>query len=344
MFGDILNARREADTFIKCINGQENNYCRTNTNNNYKQNDRNSQEERLVISPNDLYDQYQSELNKINENKKAINRLMMITNLKVIYSVRKSKIHHSNQSLFNYGFVIEGNALVHCLSDEIKDIFYELINKSRSVICCRCTPIQKSNIVEFIKQKSGQICLAIGDGGNDVNMIKKANIGVGIFGKEGHQAAYNSDYAIGQFKYLKHLLFYHGRYILLRNAYFIYFFFYKGILFCFPNFIYGFYTGFSGTNFYDFVWFTFYTGLISTAPPVIYMVFEEDINVSFDANPELRELLPDIYKEFRDSASFNVGKYFIVFALGMIHSAILFLWSIYAFDKGIVDCEGRVSL
>lgn len=41
------------------------------------------------------------------------------------------------------------------------------------------------------------ITLAIGDGANDVNMIQKAHIGIGIFGKEGYQAASNSDYAIG---------------------------------------------------------------------------------------------------------------------------------------------------
>ena len=28
--------------------------------------------------------------------------------------------------------------------------------------------------------------LAIGDGGNDVNMIMSAHIGIGIFGKEGY--------------------------------------------------------------------------------------------------------------------------------------------------------------
>lgn len=41
------------------------------------------------------------------------------------------------------------------------------------------------------------VTLAIGDGGNDVNMIQRAHIGIGIFGKEGYQAAGNSDYAIG---------------------------------------------------------------------------------------------------------------------------------------------------
>lgn len=39
--------------------------------------------------------------------------------------------------------------------------------------------------------------LAIGDGANDVNMIQRAHVGIGIFGMEGYQAAGNSDYAIG---------------------------------------------------------------------------------------------------------------------------------------------------
>lgn len=39
--------------------------------------------------------------------------------------------------------------------------------------------------------------LAIGDGGNDVRMIQKADIGVGISGREGLQAARAADYSIG---------------------------------------------------------------------------------------------------------------------------------------------------
>jgi phospholipid-translocating ATPase len=33
---------------------------------------------------------------------------------------------------------------------------------------------------------TSKVTLAIGDGANDVNMIKKAHIGIGIFGKEGY--------------------------------------------------------------------------------------------------------------------------------------------------------------
>jgi phospholipid-transporting ATPase len=41
------------------------------------------------------------------------------------------------------------------------------------------------------------VTLSIGDGANDVNMITQAHVGVGIFGKEGQQAARSADYAIG---------------------------------------------------------------------------------------------------------------------------------------------------
>jgi P-type E1-E2 ATPase len=52
--------------------------------------------------------------------------------------------------------------------------------------------------------------LAIGDGGNDINMIQTANIGVGIFGNEGNQAAAFSDYAVANYKSLRRLIFWHG--------------------------------------------------------------------------------------------------------------------------------------
>jgi phospholipid-translocating ATPase len=42
----------------------------------------------------------------------------------------------------------------------------------------------------------GRITLAIGDGANDVNMIQRAHLGVGIMGKEGNQASQFADFAI----------------------------------------------------------------------------------------------------------------------------------------------------
>lgn len=40
-----------------------------------------------------------------------------------------------------------------------------------------------------MKKATGEVTLGIGDGGNDVIMIQNSDVGVGIIGKEGQQAA-----------------------------------------------------------------------------------------------------------------------------------------------------------
>lgn len=90
----------------------------------------------------------------------------------------------------------------------------------RSVIACRLTPTQKREIVRLVKKDSvpKATTLAIGDGANDVSMILEGNVGVGIFGKEGRQAANNADFAIGEFKFLRRLVLVHGRWNYIRQS------------------------------------------------------------------------------------------------------------------------------
>jgi phospholipid-translocating ATPase len=49
-------------------------------------------------------------------------------------------------------------------------------------------------------------------------MIQEANVGVGLFGLEGSQAAMSADYAFGQFRFLTRLLLVHGRWSYVRIA------------------------------------------------------------------------------------------------------------------------------
>lgn len=77
---------------------------------------------------------------------------------------------------------------------------------------CRCSPTQKADIVKLLKVYSGGKRIAsVGDGGNDVGMILEADVGIGIEGKEGMQAALASDFSITQFSHLKKLILWHGR-------------------------------------------------------------------------------------------------------------------------------------
>ncbi len=66
-----------------------------------------------------------------------------------------------------------------------KDYEAELANLAKycdAVVCCRLLPIQKAEVVRIVRTYLNKITLSIGDGANDVPMIKTAHIGVGLFG------------------------------------------------------------------------------------------------------------------------------------------------------------------
>ena len=77
-------------------------------------------------------------------------------------------------------------------------------------------------------------------------MIQKANVGVGISGNEGLQAANNSDFAIGQFSYLARLLFVHGAWNYTRISKVILYSFYKNICLYIIELWFAFYNYWSG--------------------------------------------------------------------------------------------------
>ncbi len=47
----------------------------------------------------------------------------------------------------------------------------------------------QAKVVKLMREATDDVTVAIGDGANDVSMIHAAHVGVGIFGKEGTQAA-----------------------------------------------------------------------------------------------------------------------------------------------------------
>jgi len=101
--------------------------------------------------------------------------------------------------------------------------------------------------VRLIKDDDPQILtLAIGDGANDVSMIREAHIGIGLYGNEGMNAVQSSDFALGEFKFLWRLLMHHGRLCYLRNAEVILYFFYKNLVMTAPHLFFSIMCGFSG--------------------------------------------------------------------------------------------------
>lgn len=151
-----------------------------------------------------------------------------------------SRINENMEQLdkkLSYALIVSGDALIHALKPAIASTLMELASQCDAVLCCRVSPKQKQEVVSLVRKERPQVTtLAIGDGANDVNMITAAHVGIGIKGVEGQQAARASDYAIGEFKFLRRLLLYHGREAYRRNAILICYNFYKNVILVLPQF------------------------------------------------------------------------------------------------------------
>uniref|UniRef100_A0A670KFG6 P-type phospholipid transporter n=1 Tax=Podarcis muralis TaxID=64176 RepID=A0A670KFG6_PODMU len=193
--------------------------------------------------------------------------------------------------------------------------FVELATTCQAVICCRVTPKQKALIVQMVKRHKKAISLAIGDGANDVNMIKTADIGVGISGQEGMQAVQCSDYALAQFRYLERLLFVHGRWSYLRICKFLRYFFYKTFAGMMVQIWFAFYTGFTAQPLLE-GWFLALYNVFYTSYPVLCMgLFEQDVS----AKKSLQ--FPELYKAGQKDRFFN----FRIFCLCFVHGSFVSL-------------------
>ncbi|XP_032568818.1 phospholipid-transporting ATPase ID isoform X3 [Chiroxiphia lanceolata] len=217
-----------------------------------------------------------------------------------------------------YALVINGHSLAHALEADMEVEFLETACACKAVICCRVTPLQKAQVVELVKKYKKAVTLAIGDGANDVNMIKTAHIGVGISGQEGIQAVLASDYSFSQFKFLQRLLLVHGRWSYLRMCKFLCYFFYKNFAFTMVHFWFGFFCGFSAQTVYDQYFITLYN-IVYTSLPVLAMgVFDQDV-------PEQRSMeYPKLYEPGQLNLLFNKREFFICIAQGIYTSVLMF--------------------
>ena len=129
--------------------------------------------------------------------------------------------------------------------------FIQFAKEFKAVVACRLQPMQKKELVHLLKTECGQITLAIGDGNNDVAMIKEAHVGVGIAGVEGTQAVSNADFSINQFKLLLQLMMVHGRWAYMRLGLIVTYFFDKNVVFSYAMISNAFVTGFSAVSMYD---------------------------------------------------------------------------------------------
>jgi len=241
-------------------------------------------------------------------------------------SVSASSLHHDD---------------VGATEEQLEDLrrkFFFLASVSKSVVFARAQPAMKKKMVTEIQARvPAAVTLAIGDGANDTDMITAAHIGVGIAGVEGTAATNSADYAIGTFRMLHTLLFVHGYWSYQRVSNLVNFIFYKAALVAIVQFIFGFYSGFSGQQFFNDQVYQLYN-VIFTAFPII------SVAVLDKALP--RNTLEDNPVAFREAKykAFNGLVFFSWLLRSLVHGIIIFLVPMTALNTGVTQAnDGRVT-
>ncbi|KAH0789466.1 phospholipid-translocating P-type ATPase, flippase family protein [Histomonas meleagridis] len=243
----------------------------------------------------------------------STNSNIIIINSSEISTIKRIlEENHENLGNFsNVSLIIQSNSFEVIMNNNYFDEFWSYVSECDSIIFARVSPYIKGKIAELICE-TGVSTLAIGDGANDIGMLQKANIGVGVRGNEGSQATTSSDFVISRFKHLPRILTIYGHWTYRRFGIVSVLMIYKNIVFISGQIWFAFNTLWSPTALYNDFLMSMFNLLFTVLPPFIFGFWEQDLpqDVMFK--------YPQLYKcEFNPMKMINVIGYVI---LGYYHS------------------------
>lgn len=225
--------------------------------------------------------------------------------------------------------VVDGNTLITIFTHN-EEFFFRLASEAESVIACRCSPTQKAQIVKCLKKYSDKITLSIGDGGNDVPMIQSADVGVGIVGKEGRQAALASDFSITKFKHLTDLLLWHGRNSYKRGAIMSQFVIHRGLIISIMQVYFTILFGYLQIPLFNGYLMLGYT-TVYTMLPVFALIFDEDV----DRKTALT--FPILYKNLQKGRELTTKTFYAWLWKSIYQAFIIVMMNIAFFEQPFID-------
>ncbi|OHT15009.1 putative phospholipid-transporting ATPase IA [Tritrichomonas foetus] len=205
--------------------------------------------------------------------------------------------------------IVSGNAVEMCLKDEYLKQFMDLADKSSAVILSRVSPFMKAQVTAAVKARKDCFTLAIGDGANDVGMIQISDVGVGVFGREGSQAAQAADFSLPRFRHLKRLMGVHGHWSYYRFSNVALFMLYKCFVFTFAQVWWTIYNLSTPQSYYIDFYLSLFNLIFTVLPPAIIGVTEQDLP---------QEVLlehPELYKDPFDVMKFKDQVWYFILAL-----------------------------
>uniref|UniRef100_A0A8C7QGS0 Phospholipid-transporting ATPase n=1 Tax=Oncorhynchus mykiss TaxID=8022 RepID=A0A8C7QGS0_ONCMY len=224
--------------------------------------------------------------------------------------------------------VISGDSLEVCLKFYEYE-FMELACQCPAVVCCRCAPTQKAQIVRLLQERTGKLTCAVGDGGNDVSMIQEADCGVGVEGKEGKQASLAADFSVTQFKHLGRLLMVHGRNSYKRSAGLSQFVIHRSLCISTMQAVF--------SSVFYFASVPLYQGFLIIGYSTIYTMFPVfSLVLDKDVKSEVAMLYPELYKDLLKGRPLSFKTFLIWVLISIYQGSIIMYGALLLFESEFV--------
>ncbi|KAL4884044.1 hypothetical protein BJY04DRAFT_226291 [Aspergillus karnatakaensis] len=211
--------------------------------------------------------------------------------------------------------LIDGESLALMLT-QFRSAFISVAVLLPAVIACRCSPTQKAEVADLIRQHTKKRVCCIGDGGNDVSMIQAADVGIGIVGKEGRQASLAADFSITQFHHVTKLLVWHGRNSYKRSAKLAQFIMHRGLIISACQTMYSIASHFDPKGLF-INWLMVGYATVYTNAPVFSLVLDRDVD------EQLANLYPELYKELKTGRSLSYRSFFTWVFVSVYQGAVI---------------------
>ncbi|KAJ0175409.1 hypothetical protein K1T71_008568 [Dendrolimus kikuchii] len=231
--------------------------------------------------------------------------------------------------------IVDGTSMTQVLDTKFAPLFANIALKCHAVLCCRLSPIQKAKIVKLIKVSGNRpITAAIGDGANDISMIQEAHVGIGIFGREGHQAAsYSLDW--------NQLIIYDSLTLTTNTIEYcqkakkivlVLDFFFQEIS---KLFIFQIHTAFSTQSVFDSMYLTFFNLVFTSLPVLVLSVTEQ----RWPADLLLKN--PTLYMEISRNKLMSWSHFSVWCFAATYHSVIIYVFTDLTIINSVINMDGK---
>ncbi|KAK1442221.1 putative phospholipid-transporting ATPase [Babesia gibsoni] len=225
--------------------------------------------------------------------------------------------------------VVDGSVIDVSIK-EFPKFFIMVASMAPAVLCCRCTPFTKAELVRLIKQHTNKRTCAIGDGGNDVPMIMEADVGIGIVGKEGLQASLSADYSIHRFHYIKRIILWHGRNSYKNSASLTHFIIHRGMIIAVMQAI------FSAMYFY--IPLAFFQGWLQIGFSTYYTMLPlYCLVLDYEMEESVVFLFPELYQTLHTGRVMSVKTFLMWVWISVFQGAILMIGAIVLFENSMLS-------